>query len=141
MTLANNPPAVVMKAFTWAYEELGLTSSEAAQILGVSDIALRETALVGFEVASSESEVQIEFIKMYHLLYAKSDGSSDTMSGWFNSYNPHLDVVPKKACSNLPGIRYVSDYIQSQQNEPLAVTPVLAASRQQVPHEAKLETR
>ncbi|AXR05104.1 helix-turn-helix domain-containing protein [Salinimonas sediminis] len=113
MTQSHNPPAVVMKAFTWAYEELGLTPQEAAQILGISEPALKETALVGFEADSPESEVQVAFIKMYHLLYAMSDGDTDLMLDWFAHHNPHLDVTPKNACNNLAGISYVSDYLQS----------------------------
>ena len=141
MILANNPPAVVMKAFTWAYEELGLACCEAAQILGISERGLRETSLVGFEVASVESELQISFIKMYHLLYAMSDGDNDAMLDWFNHYNPHLDVVPKQACTNLPGICYVSDYLQSLQSEPATPVPSMVTNSPLEPNEPDMVAR
>lgn len=117
MKMANNPPAVVMKAFTWAYEELGLSVHEAAQLMGVSENALRQTSFVGFESTSSESEMQIAFIRMYHLLYAMSDGDTAQMVSWFNRPNPHLGAIPKETCHNLAGINYISDYLQSEQKE------------------------
>lgn len=123
MRMANNPPAVVMKAFTWAYEELQLTALEASQLLGVSEKALKETSLVGFESTSDESEIQIAFIRMYHLLYAMSDGDTGQMIGWFNRHNPHLGAIPKDACHNLAGINYISDYLESEQKEKPVAPP------------------
>lgn len=135
MTMANNPPAVVMKAFTWAYQELGLSRAEAAQILGISEQALEATSLVGFDVSSDESEVQVAFIRMYHLLYALSDGDTDSMLDWFSRHNPHLDTVPKVTCTNLAGITYVSDYLHSNYGDkPLDNLPFIA-SRQVEHHE------
>lgn len=131
MRTANNPPAIVMKAFTWAYEELGLSSCEASQLLGISETALRQTALVGFEGDSPESEIQVAFIRMYHLLYTMSDGDTDLMIDWFTRHNPHLGVVPKEACHNLAGISYISDYLQSEQaQQPLTDLSVLMSLRQ-----------
>lgn len=132
MTMANNPPAVVMKAFTWAYQELGLTRCEAAQILGISEQALDTTSLVGFDVNSDESEVQVAFIRMYHLLYALSDGDTDLMLDWFTRHNPHLNTVPKTTCNNLAGITYISDYLHSNYGDkPLGNLPFMA------PHQAE----
>ncbi|QJR80678.1 DUF2384 domain-containing protein [Alteromonas pelagimontana] len=115
MTTTHNPPAVVMKAFTWAYQELGLTANEAAVMLGISEVAMHETALVGFEVETPESELQLAFIRLYHLLYALLDGDTDLMVDWFTRTNPHLNVIPKTVCHNLPGIEYVNDYLESIQ--------------------------
>ena len=37
------PPSVVTKAFTWAYQELGLSQEQASDLLGVSENALAQT--------------------------------------------------------------------------------------------------
>ncbi|RDV26781.1 hypothetical protein DXV75_07275 [Alteromonas aestuariivivens] len=114
MTIANNPPAVVMKAFTWAYEELSLTCSEAALMLGISEQALRQTALVGFSCDSEESKQQLAFIRLYHQLYALCDGDTDTMTQWFHQYQEDIKGVPKHLCINIKGIRTLSDYLSNR---------------------------
>lgn len=115
MTVTTNQPAVIMKAFTWAYEELGIPPGEAAAILGVSENGLLQTALVGYEIHSTESALQLTFIRLYHLLYALSDGDSSRMRQWYNTFNPHLADVPRELCSDIDGIRAVNDYLETIQ--------------------------
>ena len=48
------PTSVVTKAFTWAYQELGLNIKQASEILGISPSSLAQTTLLGFESGTSE---------------------------------------------------------------------------------------
>ncbi|NMH60861.1 antitoxin Xre/MbcA/ParS toxin-binding domain-containing protein [Alteromonas ponticola] len=117
MTIAHYQPAVIMKAFTWAYEELGLTPYEASVMLGVSERGLLQTALVGFEVESKEAEIQLAFIRLYHLLYALSDGDSEKMVIWFTQPNLHLAETPKLMCRDMAGLVCVNEYLEGIQTE------------------------
>ena len=62
------PTSVVTKAFTWAYQELGLSIKQASEILGISPSSLAQTTLLGFESGTIEYRKQLAFIRMYHLL-------------------------------------------------------------------------
>ncbi|MCW8109121.1 DUF2384 domain-containing protein [Alteromonas ponticola] len=115
MTYAHYQPAVIMKAFTWAYEELGLSPFEAAAMLGVSERGLLQTALVGFDVTSAETEIQLAFIRLYHLLYALSDGDSEKMITWFTQPNLHLAETPKLMCRDKAGLTCIIDYLEGMQ--------------------------
>ena len=141
MTMSTNQPAVIMKAFTWAYEELGMTPSEAATILGVSEIGLQQTALVGYEPASSESQLQLAFIRLYHLLYALSDGDSSQMHRWFNSSNPHLNNIPRVMCANLDGINTLNDYLETIQPNQTMPEMHFALPRRKIDRDEEFYTR
>ena len=60
------PTSVVTKAFTWAYQELGLNIKQASEILDISPSSLAQTTLLGFESGTSEYRKQLAFIRMYH---------------------------------------------------------------------------
>ncbi len=117
MSIAHYQPAVIMKAFTWAYEELGLSPAEASAMLGVSEQGLLQTALVGFEIESEEARVQLAFIRLYHLLYALSDGDSEKMMVWFTQPNLHLAQTPKSMCRDIAGLLCVNEYLAGMQGD------------------------
>ena len=88
------PTSVVTKAFTWAYQELGLNIKQASEILGISPSSLAQTTLLGFESGTTEYRKQLAFIRMYHLLISLSDGDSEQMKVWFRSYNVSFEMSP-----------------------------------------------
>ena len=92
------PTSVVTKAFTWAYQELGLNIKQASEILDISPSSLAQTTLLGFESGTSEYRKQLAFIRMYHLLISLSDGDSEQMKAWFSSYNITLGATPFEMC-------------------------------------------
>ena len=104
MQTANYPPAVLTKAFTWAYEELGLSVAEAAQLLQINQQALRETALVGFPDDAPQTHLQLEFIRFYYQLITVFSGDTDRMRYWFYNFNASLQSTPKKLCDSAEGI-------------------------------------
>ncbi|MCW8093181.1 antitoxin Xre/MbcA/ParS toxin-binding domain-containing protein [Alteromonas sp. ASW11-130] len=116
MAIAHYQPAVIMKAFTWAYEELGLSPNEASAMLGVSEQGLLQTALVGFEIESSEAKIQLAFIRLYHLLYALSDGDNEKMIIWFTQPNLHLAATPKAMCNDIEGLLCLNEYLEGMQS-------------------------
>ena len=74
------PTSVVTKAFTWAYQELGLSIKQASEILGISPSSLAQTTLLGFESGTIEYRKQLAFIRMYHLLITLSEGDTDLLT-------------------------------------------------------------
>ena len=106
------PTSVVTKAFTWAYQELGLNIKQASDILGVSPSSLAQTTLLGFESGTQEYRTQLAFIRMYHLLISVSEGDSDQMQVWFNKYNSDLETSPLLLCTRRSGIEQVTDQLR-----------------------------
>ncbi|GGW78045.1 hypothetical protein [Alteromonas halophila] len=104
MQSATYPPAVLTKAFTWAYEELGLNTAEAAHMLGLSDTALQQTALVGFPGDSPQTSVQLAFIRFYYQLITVFSGDSDRMRSWFHNHHDAINTTPKAICDSQEGI-------------------------------------
>ena len=80
MHATGTSPAVLMKAYVMAYEAIGLTPPEAANLLGVSENALGQSLYVGFNEQSREAEIQLALVRMYHLLFALSDGDSQRIA-------------------------------------------------------------
>ena len=101
MHATGTSPAVLMKAYVMAYEAIGLTPREAANLLGISEDALVQSLYIGFAENSREAEVQLALVRMYHLLFALSDGDSLRISDWLNRFNLHLNAVPLSICRPL----------------------------------------
>lgn len=113
------PASVVTKAFTWAYQELGLNIKQASEIMGISPSSLAQTTMLGFESGTAEYRKQLAFIRMYHLLISLSDGDSEQMKVWFSSYNVTLDKSPCQMCKEYDGIERVADQLRKlKQSEP-----------------------
>ena len=106
------PTSVVTKAFTWAYQELGLNIKQASEILGISPSSLAQTTLLGFESGTTEYRKQLAFIRMYHLLISLSDGDTEQMKVWFSSYNVMLEMTPFEMCKEHDGIERVADQLR-----------------------------
>ncbi len=106
------PTSVVTKAFTWAYQELGLNIKQASEILGISPSSLAQTTLLGFESGTTEYRKQLAFIRMYHLLISLSDGDTEQMKVWFSSYNVTLEMTPFEMCKEHDGIERVADQLR-----------------------------
>jgi len=106
------PTSVVTKAFTWAYQELGLNIKQASEILGISPSSLAQTTLLGFESGTAEYRKQLAFIRMYHLLISLSEGDSEQMKVWFSSYNVTLEKSPYEMCKEYDGIERVADQLR-----------------------------
>ena len=106
------PTSVVTKAFTWAYQELGLNIKQASEIIGISPSSLAQTTLLGFESGTAEYRKQLAFIRMYHLLISLSEGDSEQMKTWFSSHNITLESSPLEMCKECDGIERVADQLR-----------------------------
>ena len=118
-----NPSTVVVKAFTWAYEELGWSRSQAAEMLSVSESVLARYHRCGFESDSVQNQIQLTFIRMYHLLYALSEGDTDEMQYWMRQYHSELQATPVTLCDSLEGLQRVTRFLESEPNPDMGNSP------------------
>ncbi|BFT31838.1 hypothetical protein D210916BOD24_30140 [Alteromonas sp. D210916BOD_24] len=132
------PTSVVTKAFTWAYQELGLNVKQASEILGISPSSLAQTTLLGFESGTVEYRKQLAFIRMYHLLISVSEGDSEQMKVWFSRYNVELEATPFALCKELDGIEMVADHLRTLKQ---SLESSFALSRFHKPSEGAPSTR
>lgn len=117
------PPSVVTKAFTWAYQELGLSQEQASELLGVSENALAQTLLLGFESGTPEYRTQLAFIRMYHLLIGLSEGDSDTMRAWFHEFQMPINAAPVDLCLMEDGIEQLSHFLRELRQDAMTTSP------------------
>ena len=115
---------MVTKAFTWAYQELGLNIKQASEILGISPSSLAQTTLLGFESGTREYRTQLAFIRMYHLLITMSEGDSEQMQVWFTRYNVDLAASPFSVCKSSDGIEQVTEHLRSVKQQALGYGPM-----------------
>ncbi len=107
------PANVVTKAFTWAYQELGLNITQVSEILGISTRELAENTLAGFENSAPAYRKQLSFIRMYYLLSAMSKADTEQMQMWFYSYNIAFGSSPADTCVQHDGVEMICDYLRS----------------------------
>ncbi|MAF76436.1 MAG: hypothetical protein CMF17_11410 [Idiomarinaceae bacterium] len=96
--------------------ELGWSRAQAASLLSVSERVLETSQRIGFESDSIQSQTQLVFIRMYHLLYALSDGDTDEMQCWLKRYHNRLRAIPILLCDTLDGLEQVSRCLESELN-------------------------
>lgn len=109
---------VVTRAFTWAYQEIGFSEEQAAELLGATISSLARANADGFNKTSYEYRTQLAFIRMYYLLISITDGDAEIMRHWFHRYHPILNTSPKLLCLDGDGIGKVTDYLRTvRQNE------------------------
>jgi len=117
------PTSVVTKAFTWAYQELGLNVKQASEILGISPSSLAQTTLLGFESGTTEYRKQLAFIRMYHLLIGLSEGDSDTMRAWFHEFQMPINAAPVDLCLMEDGIEQLSHFLRELRQDAMTTSP------------------
>ena len=108
-------PAVIMRAFIIACDGLGVSTTQAAKLLSISEEGLQQSLYIGFAEGSKETELQLAFIRLYHLLYALSDGDSRAIYEWLNRHNPHLNTTPVQIVQSMAGLIYLTDYLEDMQ--------------------------
>ena len=125
---------VVTRAFTWAYQEIGFSEEQAAELLGATLSSLNRANAVGFHKVSYEYRTQLAFIRMYYLLISVTEGDAEMMRHWFHRFHPILNTSPKLLCLDSDGIEKVTDYLRTvRQNKvrfrpnPISVSADLAS--------------
>jgi len=114
---------VVTRAFTWAYQEIGFSEDQAAELLGATLSSLNKASIVGFNKSSYEYRTQLAFIRMYYLLISITNGDAEMMKHWFHRYHSTLNTSPKLLCLDSDGIGKVTDYLRTVRQNDVTFRP------------------
>ncbi len=116
---AKQPEAsvVIMKAFNNACTALDLGMNEKAKLLGVNRSTLNRKVDTGFPLDSKESEIQLNFVRIYRSLYAVAGGDSGFMKHWFKTRNKALNATPAELCNKITGIVRVNMYLDAMRGK------------------------
>lgn len=112
METASYSNQIVEKAFTWAYKELGVSASEAAKLLGSSEVYGNSSGFLKPQNQEEHYRKQLSFIRMYHLLIVLSEGDTNTMKSLYQRHHRAIGTSPKHLCFSLNGIEKVTDYLR-----------------------------
>ncbi len=111
------PSAVIMKAFNNACTALDIGTQEKSKLLGVNRSTLNRKADTGFPLESKESEIQLNFVRIYRSLYAIAGGDSEFMKHWFKTRNKALNAIPAELCNKITGIVRVNMYLDAMRGK------------------------
>ena len=104
---------VVLKAFTNACKELGVTQDEASRIIGVDRATLSRNKNKGFDPQSKTGELCLQFVRVYRSLFAIAGGDQDFMRHWLNAENTALSGKPRELMSSVVGLIQVNEYLDA----------------------------
>ncbi|HEX4856718.1 MAG TPA: XRE family transcriptional regulator [Limnobacter sp.] len=103
--------SVLNKALGNSAEQLGLTQSQLAQIIGKDRSAISRGNI---SPDSKAGELALYFIRCYRALYALMGGDQDNMRHWIKTVNSHLgDVSPMERMTSVAGLVEVMQYLDA----------------------------
>lgn len=104
---------VVIKAFTNAYKELGVTRDEASRIVGVDNSTLSRNKGRGFDPLSKTGELCLQFVRVYRSLFAIAGGDKAFMRHWLRTHNSVLSDAPLNLMFSIYGLIRVNEYLDA----------------------------
>ena len=107
---------VVSKALLRAAEELGLTSTELAQIIGTSESTLsrvRNRKRGPIPLGSKEGELTLLFLRLFRSLDALVGGNASHAKAWLRAENHHVGGVPLRRMKKIEGLVDVVEYLDA----------------------------
>ena len=107
---------VVSKALLRAAEELGLTSTELAQIIGTSESTLsrvRNRKRGPIPLGSKEGELALLFLRLFRSLDALVGGNASHAKAWLRAENHHVGGVPLRRMKKIEGLVDVVEYLDA----------------------------
>jgi len=107
---------VVSKALLRAAEELELTSTELAQIIGTSESTLsrvRNRKRGPIPLGSKEGELALLFLRLFRSLDALVGGNASHAKAWLRAENHHVGGVPLRRMKKIEGLVDVVEYLDA----------------------------
>ncbi len=108
---------VVLKAFSNACKELGISRDEASLIVGVDKATLNRNKNKGFDPQSKTGELCLQFVRLYRSLFAISGGDHSFMRHWFNTHNKSLSGKPVELVLSILGLMQVNQYLDAMRGK------------------------
>ena len=109
---AASPAFVLTKATFKAAEKLGLTNSDLAAVIGISEASVSRSKADGrtIQPESKEGQLALMLIRVFRSLDPLS-GNEDQMQMWMTSYNKALVGVPKELIKKPDGLTRTLAYL------------------------------
>jgi hypothetical protein len=106
--------ALLTRAFFRAAQQLGLSQKDASRVLGLSPATVSRAA-AGRPLAqgSKESEIALQFLRIYRSLDALVGGNADHARAWLAAENKHLGGAPGELIASITGIVRVAEYLDA----------------------------
>ena len=114
---AKDPAAILLKAFNRACEELQVSKSQAAQIIGVNRSTLSRKGATGIDPDSKQGELTLHFVRLYRALFAIAGGDKDFMRHWFETSNHALGDSPKNRVQDILGLIQTNEYLDAMRGK------------------------
>ena len=116
ITLAlRNDAELITTAYVEAGRALGMTLNKLAQVIGVSDSAMKNYSR-GSSVINSkkDQELSLGLIRAYRALFAILGGNQEQMQHWLHTPNHHFgDISPSKLVESYQGLAQVNVYLDA----------------------------
>lgn len=104
---------VLAKATTRAAEQLGLTNSDLAEIIGVSEstISRIKANSTNIKPESKEGELSLLLIRVFRSLDPLVGGDDSKRQAWMSSYNKGLIGIPNQLIKKADGLVRTLSYL------------------------------
>jgi len=113
LQLATDPNIIVLKAFSNACKELGVSRDEASLIVGVDKATLNRNKNKGFDPKTKTGELCLQFVRLYRSLFAIAGGDKEFMRHWINTHNTALSGKPLELAFSILGLIQVNEYLDA----------------------------
>lgn len=106
---------LITHAFTEAGRELGMTLSQLAKVIGVSESAMKNYSRGSACITSPKNqELSMGFIRVYRALFAVLGGNSEQMQHWMRTPNRHLkNQQPDTLATSYQGLAELNVYLDA----------------------------
>ena len=120
MSAATSPAldeaSVVSNALLRAWEVLGLSSAELAEIIGTSESTLsriRNRKRGPIPLGTKEGELALLFLRVFRSLDALVGGNEVHAKAWLHAENRHVGGVPLRRMKTIEGLVDVAEYLDA----------------------------
>jgi len=117
LQVATDPDIIVLKAFTNACKELGISRDQASLIVGVDKATLNRNKHKGFNPRSKTGELCLQFVRLYRSLFAISGGDKGFMQHWMNTHNKALSGKPLELITTILGLMQTNEYLDAMRGK------------------------
>lgn len=109
VTATPDSAEVLRKAVFNAGKALGMTQADVGGVIGRERSGLRH----GLDPNSKAGELALLLIRCYRALYVLVDGEESAMRHWLQTYNHHLEAIPRELLDSISGLLRVSEYLDA----------------------------
>jgi len=105
--------AILYRALSNAYKEIGLTSSDVNSVIGLDLHNMNDI----IDPESKSGVLALYLIRSYRSLYTLVDGDKEEMKLWMRGYNTGTGGIPAEQIKDIVGLVRVMEYLEGMANQ------------------------